>query len=209
MSSRIVNLFPTPLIIAEPPEAQALCAALKTTILAREAEAKGVKHSNLGGWQSPQDFFDWSGAAGARLAEIVRALADEHSGKRVGANIAHGSVRWHVGAWANVNRQGHENATHYHPGAYWSAVFYVDDGGINGETKLGGAIEFQDPRGALTVMYAPDVKMDIAHCQATSEQLSPKSGMLVMFPAWLPHRVTPFLGAGPRISVALNLLVMP
>jgi hypothetical protein len=37
--------------------------------------------------------------------------------------------KWRVNAWANVNRSGHGNEFHTHPGCVWSAVYYVDDGG--------------------------------------------------------------------------------
>ena len=57
--------------------------------------------------------------------------------------------------WANVNRSGHGNEFHSHPGAFWSAVYYVDDGGIDADPSLGGELEFMDPRGPLPAMNAP------------------------------------------------------
>ena len=40
--------------------------------------------------------------------------------------------------WANINRKGEGNAFHSHPGAFWSGVYYVDDGGIVADPSLGG-----------------------------------------------------------------------
>jgi uncharacterized protein (TIGR02466 family) len=185
-----------------------LAASLREIILARETSVASVKHSNVGGWQSGVDFFDWAGEAGARLERAARELADHYSGERVGDQLVKGSVVWRVAGWANINRRGHANAQHAHPGSFWSAVFYVDDGGINGEKALGGAIEFSDPRGALAVMYAPHVRIAIPHCHAQGEQFYPKTGTLLMFPAWLPHRVTEYRGDAVRISVAMNFNVV-
>ena len=50
--------------------------------------------------------------------------------------------------WANVNRAGHGNEFHSHPGSFWSGVYYVDDGGIGADPSLGGELEFMDPRAA-------------------------------------------------------------
>ena len=204
---RIVNLFPSPLIVAEISNAS-LCADLRERILAREAEAPGVKHSNVGGWQSGTDFFDWAGEPGAQLQKATREVADFHTGEKVGDQLVKGAIRWHVAGWANVNRHGHANAQHVHPGSFWSSVFYVDDGGIDGKKDPGGAIEFVDPRGALPVMYAPHARIAIPHCNAQGEQFYPKTGTLLMFPAWLPHRVTEYKGDAVRISVAMNFNVL-
>jgi hypothetical protein len=57
--------------------------------------------------------------------------------------------------WANINRSGHGNEFHSHPGAFWSGVYYVDDGGIDADPSLGGELEFMDPRGPLPAMNAP------------------------------------------------------
>jgi len=46
--------------------------------------------------------------------------------------------RQHVG---QVNRSGHGNEYHSHPGSYWSGVYYVDDGGIAADPSLGGELE--------------------------------------------------------------------
>ena len=56
-----------------------------------------------------------------------------------------------------MNRQGHGNQFHTHPGALWSATYYVDDGGIGADPSLGGEFEIQDPRGVAPVMYAPSL----------------------------------------------------
>jgi hypothetical protein len=38
-----------------------------------------------------------------------------------------------------------------------------------------------------------------------TERVPPKSGRLVMFPAWMMHQVRPYRGTAERISIACNL----
>jgi uncharacterized protein (TIGR02466 family) len=111
--------------------------------------------------------------------------------------------------WANVNRSGHGNEFHSHPGAFWSGVYYVDDGGIADDGSLGGELEFMDPRGPLPAMFAPHlaVAMPGGLGAGATERVVPKAGRLVMFPSWLMHQVRPYRGAATRISIAFNLTV--
>jgi uncharacterized protein (TIGR02466 family) len=109
--------------------------------------------------------------------------------------------------WANVNRSGHGNEFHSHPGAFWSAVYYVDDGGIDADPSLGGELEFMDPRGPLPAMNAPHLgyAMPGGLTGGATERIRPRAGRLVMFPAWMIHQVRPYQGTAERISIAFNL----
>ena len=118
-------------------------------------------------------------------------------------------IAWRTNAWANVNRKGHGNEFHTHPGAYWSGTYYVDDGGIADDPELGGAFEMQDPRGVAPAMYAPLLGFAVPGGQSAgaSELIQPKSGQFILFPSWLQHGVRPYQGERMRISVAFNFSV--
>ena len=117
------------------------------------------------------------------------------------------AVTWRANMWANINRSGHGNLAHTHPGAFWSGVYYVDDGGIAADPSLGGALEFMDPRGAAPVMYAPHLgfAMKGGLSGGANEVLQPKAGRMVLFPSWLLHQVRHYRGTAERISIAFNL----
>jgi uncharacterized protein (TIGR02466 family) len=202
---QITPLFPTPLIRLDIAD-RGLIAELRQIILEREAGTPGATHSNDGGWQSTDDFAVWSGAPGALLIAAVRETVKGFTGYLADGEVGAMPSDWRIQAWANVNRSGAGNHAHFHPGAFWSACFYVDDGGIDGSDALGGAIEFADPRGALPLMYAPQHKMMIAHCLSAglAERVYPKTGTLLVFPAWLAHSVTRYTGSGTRISLTIN-----
>lgn len=200
----VKGLFPTPIAIVQMPDAVAVNGELKQAILARAASHPSTSHSNLGGWQSTWDFADWGGASGQKVIDTAKAVAGRLTKDRQGQTV---QVNWKVNAWANVNRQGHGNEFHTHPGAFWSGCYYVEDGGIGEDPTLGGEFEIQDPRGVAPVMYAPMLTFagPGGASLGASELLQPKPGMMVLFPSWLQHAVRPYRGTRERISVAFNL----
>lgn len=199
----VAILFGTPIVIEELPDAPALNAALSTTILAREKSHPGTQHSNLGGWQSDWEMDRWGGVAAIKLLAIGRNTANKVTTDRQGKPL---SIAWKANMWANINRSGHGNEFHSHPGSFWSAVYYVDDGGIDGDPALGGELEFMDPRGPGPAMYAPQLAFGSAGLSVgANEVVRPKAGRMVMFPAWLLHQVRPYWGSRQRISIAFNL----
>ena len=196
-------LFGTPIIVVELPDAAALNAALSATIFEREKTHPGTQHSNLGGWQSDWEMDRWGGAAAIKLLAIGRNTANRITTDRQGKPV---SIVWKANMWANINRSGHGNEFHSHPGSFWSAVYYVDDGGIDGDAALGGELEFMDPRGPGPAMYAPQLAFGSAGLSVgANETVRPRAGRLVMFPAWLLHQVRPYKGKAQRISIAFNL----
>ncbi|MEP4378256.1 MAG: TIGR02466 family protein [Alphaproteobacteria bacterium] len=200
----IQPLFATPVAIATLPEDKRISAALRETILARAEQEPSTAHSNLGGWQSSWDMADWGGDAADYLLSFVRHMADTLTIDRHGKPAPQ---TWRMNAWANVNRSGHGNEFHTHPGCVWSAVYYVDDGGAAGDPSLGGQFELQDPRGVAPAMFRPELVPNVPGGAAfgASESISPKPGTVLMFPSWVSHAVRPYFGDGTRISVAINL----
>jgi uncharacterized protein (TIGR02466 family) len=203
-SHEIIPLYATPIVISDLPEATSLNVELRKAIVERERVHPGTQHSNLGGWQSTWDMDRWGGAPAIKLLAITRNLANRVTTDREGKPVA---VTWRANMWANVNRSGHGNEFHSHPGCFWSAVYYVDDGGIAVDPSLGGELEFMDPRGPGPAMYAPHLAyaMPGGLSVGANETVPPKAGRLVMFPSWLLHQVRPYRGSAERISIALNL----
>jgi uncharacterized protein (TIGR02466 family) len=200
---QIQPLFPTPVIISPVPDAPRINAALTAAIDERMASHPSTQHSNLGGWQSSWDLADWGGPAARQVLDHATALADRVTCDRHGRPV---NIDWTVNAWANVNATGHGNEFHTHPGSYWSGTYYVDDGGIGADPSLGGEFEIQDPRGVAPAMYAPALAVNMAGGLAigASETVSPRAGLMLMFPAWLSHAVRPYRGNARRISIAFN-----
>ncbi|HEX8644810.1 MAG TPA: TIGR02466 family protein [Allosphingosinicella sp.] len=199
-------LFETPLIVDEMPDCTAVNAALRAAILKRREESEGISISNVGGWHSDTQMLDWGGEAARSLSRRIIAAAD-----RFTADIRGGDVprhKWAAEMWANVSPPGASNRHHCHPGAYWSAVYYVDDGYDGSPDRaLGGELVLFDPRMPTVRMAAPDLRFRRPGQQPDHDEvkLRPSTGRIVIFPAWLSHAVLPYCGHSTRISIAVNL----
>ncbi|HVU88711.1 MAG TPA: putative 2OG-Fe(II) oxygenase [Pirellulales bacterium] len=95
-----------------------------------------------------------------------------------------------VYGWANiVRRSDHEqDPGHNHLPFHWSAVYYPQVPSLRGTE---GNLVFYDSKD----VYTPSAPVTIA----------PKTGLFIMFPSWLRHKVLPLKDATEdRISIALN-----
>lgn len=208
----VKHLFATPLVVASlpPEEYLAINAALNDTILKREQESKSVIISNRGGWQSDTKVLEWGGPPVQKVLSAITDLLKQVTLHLENNTYSRVNLQWRVEGWANINRKGDNNAVHTHPGAYWSAVYYVRVDDIMEENKtVGGELELMDPRGVLPILYCPNLRFGIQGytTAGTSELHKPRAGQCVLFPSWLPHAVVPYIGAGTRISIALNFSV--
>lgn len=202
-----LDLFSTPVLKAIFPDYQSANQSLLDAINAKRAvDPKGIDRSNQGGWHSDTDMLHWGGPEANRLAEFATSLCAPHlidthaGGKR--------DFRFACEMWANTNPPGAQNDYHCHPGAIWSAVYYVDNGGREGP---GGELILQDPRFPMAYMTVPDLLMrnNSGEAEHSSYSVAPKPGVLVMFPGWLGHSVRQHTGTRERVSIALNLILHP
>ena len=150
-----VAAFATPILIADLPDGPQLNAALIPVLAKREAEQENEPHSTLGGWQSTWDLDKWAGVPAIKLLAVARNIANRSTSDREGNAV---TIAWKANIWANINRGGHGNEFHSHPGSYWSGVYYVDDGGIPADPSLGGELEYVD-RGTLSHAFGSRSEM--------------------------------------------------
>lgn len=200
------NYFATPVAVVQLPDAARINAEVREAAITREQTTESLQHSNLGGWQSDHEFESWGGVGGKQVLDAARQLCTKMTANRKGRPVR---IAWKVTAWANINRKGHGNEFHTHPGCFWSGTYYVDDGGVGDNHELGGAFEIQDPRGVAPAMYAPRLAFAMPGGQSigASELIYPKAGQMILFPSWLQHAVRPYYGDQTRISIAFNLCV--
>ena len=197
----VVLAFPTPFFRHRWPEAETgpVNAALKAEILARRENSPGTHASNVGGWQSDSGIMTW----GLPELELLRKWINQAFGEIMRCELATKGFEasYAISAWANVNESGHYNTTHIHANHHWSGVYYVDCGRPDPKVSPNGAIEIVDPRSAAGVYKLPNVRA------SGIWNLQPEPGTMLMFPSWLRHSVLPYVGEGPRISIAFNLRV--
>ncbi|MGV8864689.1 MAG: TIGR02466 family protein [Pseudomonas sp.] len=206
----ITKLFPTPVAALVVPNHESLNKSLKEIILRHALESSGANLSNQGGWQSMEDFAQWSGPAGETLLAIGQSFVNQLSAVITPEHgLVNANLRWTFSAWANINHQGHSNALHGHPGSYWSGVYWVDDGRDEPGISTGGELVFHDPRGLMPTLLNPAVRMKIEGCLSAglTHSVKPSSGTFLIFPSWFLHAVNRYEGARARVSVAFNFTV--
>ena len=103
-----------------------------------------------------------------------------------------------TGCWINVLDPGGAHAMHSHPNNLLSGVYYL-------RAQAGAdTINFHDPRPQTTVMRPPITELTAYN---TDQVVLPVSeGMLLVFPAWLPHSVSANTGAQARVSISFNIM---
>lgn len=198
------KLFATPVLLAHVDDAAEINQELLAYFLPKAGQEGGRQLTNLGGWQSEDNFHKLELPAAQRLTRIVTEVVNSATAVYTPNGLVEAKLAFRVNAWVNVNPPGASNALHGHAGSFWSAVYYVDDADAgNGN---GGELFFQDPRGLLPAMHDPLLRFRIEGCVTAgyTENITPKSGLLVVFPSWLLHAVDPFRGTRPRVSVAFN-----
>jgi uncharacterized protein (TIGR02466 family) len=197
------NLYATPLVEVRVEQSAELNRRLKTIILEKEAGERGMARSNVGGWHSPADLFDWPHEEIRVLKAAVIELVMQTT-KAISPGLGDFECKLGLTAWANVSRCGDYNTVHNHPGFHWSGSYYVSAGAPDPHSGRAGCIEFRDPRVGVNMVSAPGDPF------GQSVAVTPAEGMLLLFPAWLEHFVHPHAGSEPRISIAFNaLLVRP
>lgn len=201
------RLFATP-FVTDRLQSEAGIAALRQAIEAEHArDTAGVSISNIGGWHSNTGMLDWGGEAARALAYKAMTMADAITQDAKSPQASR--FGWVPEMWANVSARGNANQYHFHPGSFWSAVAYVDDGYAgDADPALGGELQLLDPRMPMVRMTAPDLRVldENGEPQQNEIAIRPQTGMIVLFPSWLQHAVRPFQGVGTRISIAINLV---
>lgn len=196
--AEFVNLFAAPFMSYLWPDSDDLNKELRQKILAHERENpnRGQSKSNIGGWHSETGPLPFCGAAGRTLIERSAAMVNGAT-LRTLAGRDYAAFTWSFEAWANVNRAGDFNRTHIHGMSTWSGTYYVDDGDPPADAEFGTALEIVDPCAQRSSTFFPAILPPGIY-------IRPQSGLMVLFPSYVPHMVMPHRGKRPRISIAFN-----
>ena len=199
---QIRNMFATPVCVHFLPVAPETNAELRPLIMERAGTPLNGK-----GWRSAPDFESWGGGAAQTLFRVARELADNMTATRAGGRI---SLDWKIAGVAALRQKGDHVEMAARPGAYWSGIYFVDDGYAKSDDEnLAGEVELGDPRGALPAMVAPHLTYRIPGGAAAgmTDTIRPQSGMIILHPAWLPRGERRHDGASHRVTVEFDLMV--
>ncbi|MEU7822997.1 TIGR02466 family protein [Catellatospora sp. NPDC049133] len=194
MKGQLHSLWSTPVLAFRPPAPDGFNDRLRELILARQSDPGGTMIGVVDADKTRADVLRWPGPEVDQLRSWILDVAEAMNGHvGAGADSRNRPVAMIAEAWAVVYRSWGFHHMHSHPGAAWSGVYYVHTGAFTPGT---GAIEFLDPRPAANAR-TPD--------RSPLTALDPEPGLMLAFPAWQQHWVTPYAGDSTRICVAFNI----
>ncbi len=209
-NANLIYLFPAPLPASTsgPTSGGAQRGSCAGTSCAREQAHPGMAKTNIGGWHSETGRLEWCGKAGETLLSRMSEAAN-YATYRMMADLGRPmpEFKWTLQAWANVSRAGSFNKPHTHGGATWSGTYYVDTGDSSARGRrraIAASCSWIPTRAAPTRSFRVWCALLTAFVQARWS-----SGLMVLFPSYLPHMVYVHQGKRPRISIAFNLRKEP
>ncbi len=163
----------------------------------KSKDPQGKKVSNVKGWHSND--FDLN-------HEIPKKFVSASSNN---IHMAFNDMGWDLenqivkiqSVWTIINEKGAFNERHNHGNSDISAAYYVK------APKDCGEIVFYDPRPAPVFNHPKAKESNILN--ATINSLTPKEGLLVLFPSYVEHSVRPNQSNDSRIVISFNIKLIP
>ncbi len=193
--------FPTLIFERILPDVGSINAGLREAVLGRELTSEGLSRSNEGGWHSELDFFKWPEPEAQELTKHLRAAVKQYWGRDQGRDPSSVKLLMQLEGWAMVYRHGDSAKPHVHPNSHVSGVYYIDSGSEAPGRPHSGALSFLDPRNRPGMFHTEAWK------NADTFTLTPRAGLLVLFPSWIYHYAHPYAGEGERLAVAFNATI--
>jgi len=156
-------------------------------------DPEGVNKSNVLGWHSKS--FDMNNKKVSYFFESIRpninnTLID------MGWDDLNNKINI-TSAWSIINKKNASNERHIHSNSYISAVYYVS------APKNCGDILFHDPREAKIIRKPKTIKGNKLNAEVVN--ITPQSGLLVLFPSYLYHSVAKNNSDEERIIISFNI----
>jgi len=155
-------------------------------------DPKGKIRSNLSGWHSqnfslqdpdPQFFIH-------QISSVLNELLID-----MGWDLKKNELKI-TGMWSIINPINASNSRHIHSNNFISAAYYVKSPNNSGD------IVFYDPRSA-NVIQSPIINSQ-NKLNSTTYSITPKEGLLVLFPSYLHHSVDMNKSDDERIVISFN-----
>ncbi len=163
----------------------------------------GSYRTNEGGWRSNDIDDEENHEEFIKLKkEIDQYLQVYHSEVFQGMKFKENVIQDLGNIWVNINEKYHYNESHIHSFSTISGTFYIKHDG----SAENGNIEFRRPFAAgMTDVHWPVGLVEEHNLVSTPYiKFTPKPNMLLIFPAWLEHKVELNLKDDSRITVGFN-----
>ena len=186
--------FPTIIYIKDLPNPEQLNSYLEKHIIEWSNQDKGVSKTNVNGWHSTTDM-NQKTKYEPLIQELFKMQNEiiEEEQLDIEPKL--------VNMWANINPPGGYNQSHLHPNSLFSGVYYVK------APPNSGRLSLMDPRPGVQQCMPPRKKVKLPRELWRETYYDPVPGRIIMFPAWMWHKVGINKSNDIRISVSFNFIL--
>ena len=164
-----------------------------------------LSQSVKGGTQTPGNLFlqphpvigDLKKAIQATLAREFNAALFKRLAEGHPVNVARGKSFSLQAAWSIRVTQGGYHRPHVHPKGWYSSAYYV---------SLPSEMKDADPAGNQGSLAFGRPGISVPGAMDAERLVSPKEGLLALFPSYFWHETLPFNSDEPRVVVAFDTL---
>ena len=170
---------------------------IKKECYKEQSNSKGRLISNIHGWQSDDVFANPKIPNISNLIKTIEVYSKDifqDYGVRKDINLIIAN------SWININSPSSYNSTHIHPTPGLSGVYYVS------APKNSGNILFHNNS---MMQFINGTYLDTTTENKNTPDVikyEPRTGRVIIFPAWLPHSVEINNSNEDRISIAFNFI---
>ena len=186
--------FPTIIYIKDLPNANELNPYLEKHIVEWSNQDKGVEKTNVNGWHSKTDMHHKKEyePLTKELFQMQNEIIQE---ERLDIEPKLGNM------WANINPPGGYNNSHIHPNSFFSGAYYIK------APPDSGRLAFMDPIPGMQQNMPTRKPGKLPRELWRETYYDPVPGRIIMFPAWMWHKVEPNKSNDVRISVSFNFIM--
>ena len=190
MDREYLNLFPVPIQMIE--LELNIDSLIEFCYEMKRKNEKGVKLSNVGGWQS-NNIFNETHTEFVKLKNKIKEAADLYHHEIQLKKTYNQKID---NIWVNINQKGHVNEFHDHPFSCLSGAFY-----LRGNTP----IIFRHPfRDINTYFWDESIIEEWNGMNSGLWSVKPEPNCLLIFPPWVKHKVAMNMENVDRISFSFN-----
>ena len=186
--------FPTIIYIKDIPNPEQLNSYLEKHILEWSSQDKGIHKTNVNGWHSKTDM-NHKSEYKPLVQELFQMQNEIIQEEYLDIEPKLGNM------WANINPPGGYNLSHLHPNSFFSGAYYIK------ASPNSGRLSLMDPRPGAQQCMPARKKGKIPRELWRDAYYEPVPGRLIMFPAWMWHKVEPNKSNDTRISVSFNFIL--
>ena len=196
IKNEILKLFPDPILKYKLDDYKIFNKELEKYIYnLYEEDTKGVKKSNKGGWHSKNFSLSEQNSIQTKFAiKVQKYILDcfQNMGWKIqGKNIRITEM------WAIINKKENFNVIHTHPNCYLSSAYYVK------ASKNCGAFIVENPNAAKRYSYPEIANKNQFNAETAGIEI--EEGDLLLFPSYLPHKVSKNDSDDDRIVISFNV----